>query len=318
MNWLLILQIIYFIFIGLVAIKIIWDTQSPVKTAAYLLLILAIPIVGVIIYLSVGLNYHKQAIYSKKLKLDEVQKREVEHFVEKYIADNKVEFIEKFPEYVGLSRMLFQDDHNLVTRNNQIKLYQNGEQKFPEMIAALKKAKHHIHLEYYIYENDKLGNEIADILCEKAKQGVKVRFIYDDFGSRGIRKNIVPRLRECGVEAYPFYKIIFILLANRLNYRNHRKIAIIDGEIAFLGGINVCSNYCNPNEADLYWRDTHIGIKGEAIWALQKTFFADFNFCSEQHISPDENYLKPFQQLDNPCYTQIVSSDGFSLSRNFI
>jgi cardiolipin synthase len=99
----------------------------------------------------------------------------------------------------------------------------NGEEKFPEVIKALEEAKDHIHIEYYIYENDKIGNTIEEILIRKAKQGVSVRFIYDDFGSRGIRKNIAIRLRNAGVEAYPFYEISFLRMVNHLNYRNHRK-----------------------------------------------------------------------------------------------
>lgn len=307
-DWILILQIIYYVFVVLIGIKIIWDTTSPVKTAAYLLLIFALPVLGVIIYLAVGLNYRKKSIYSKKLQLDGTQKRKIEEFAAHYLAGIGEKFRTKYPKYAGMSQMLYEDDHNLVTRNNTIKIYKNGEQKFPELVQAIRDAKHHIHLEYYIYENDRTGREIADLLCEKANEGVKVRFIYDDFGSREIRKNIVPQMRECGIEAYPFHKIYFPLLANRLNYRNHRKIAVIDGEVAFVGGINVCDKYSNPNDNDLYWRDTHMSVKGEAVWSFQKTFFADFNFCADQNISPDENYLKPFAETEEPCFTQVVSS----------
>src|SRR5690606_35626269 len=106
---------------------------------------------------------------------------------------------------------------------NGIKILMNGEEKFPEVINALKAAKHHIHIEYYIYENDHIGNLLKDILIEKAKEGVEVRFIYDDFGSRSIRRKFVRELKAAGVEAYPFNRIRILLLANRLNYRNHRK-----------------------------------------------------------------------------------------------
>src|ERR1700754_3534718 len=117
-----------------------------------------------------------------------------------------------------------------LTADHEVKLLINGEEKFPAVLQALEEAKDHIHIEYYIYENDKIGQMIEELLIKKAKQGVTVRFIYDDFGSRGIRKNIARRLRAEGVQAYPFYKIMAVPLASRLNYRNHRKIIVIDGK----------------------------------------------------------------------------------------
>ena len=114
-----------------------------------------------------------------------------------------------------------------LSRNNEVEILLNGEEKFASVLAALKAAKNHIHIEYYIFEDDEIGNAIKDVLIERARNGVEVRFIYDDFGSRSIRKTIVPALLEAGVKAYPFYRIFFIALANRLNYRNHRKIIVI-------------------------------------------------------------------------------------------
>src|SRR5690606_170752 len=129
--------------------------------------------------------------------------------------------------------------------------------------------KHHIHIEYYIYENDHIGNLLKDILIEKAKEGLEVRLIYDDFGSRSIRRKFVRELRAAGVEAYPFNRIRILLLANRLNYRNHRKIIIIDGRCAFVGGINVSDRYINDGREQVFWRDTHLRIDGPAILQLQ-------------------------------------------------
>src|SRR5690606_22028157 len=123
----------------------------------------------------------------------------------------------------------------------------------------------------------------------KAKEGVEVRFIYDDYGSRSIRKTLVKRLRQGGVMAYPFYKILFILLANRLNYRNHRKIIIVDGQTAFVGGINVSDSYINRDDSPkkLFWRDTHMRIDGPGVYYLQYLFLSDWNFSSKEDIQPD-------------------------------
>ena len=187
----------------------------------------------------------------------------------------------------------------------------NGEAKFPDVFESLRSAKHHIHIEYYIYENDTIGNELAQILIEKAKEGVEVRFIYDDFGSSGIRKNIAHQLREAGVEAYPFYKIKLIMLANRMNYRNHRKIIVVDGTIGYIGGINVSDKYINNDKDDkLYWRDTHLKIVGNSVFNLQTIFLADWNFCANQKIRYSSNYFPEKSEAEHygNHLVQIVSS----------
>lgn len=308
MNWYLILKVIYYLFLIGFAIKILYETQSSAKAAAYILMITLFPVVGIIIYLSFGLNYRKRGIYSKKLEMNEEQAQHVENLISNYISDHKASFKSDFGDFLGLNTMLYKDTESFATVNNKVKLLVNGEKKFPELIDAMRNAKHHIHLEYYIYENDKIGNEIADILIEKARDGVEVRFIYDDFGSRSIRKNLVPKLRENGVEAHAFYKIIFIYLANRLNYRNHRKIAIIDGEKAFIGGINVSDKYINKEENEVFWRDTHVMIEGEAVWHLQKIFFGDWNFCTKQKLALSSDYFRNQPELDDGKWVQVVAS----------
>ena len=188
-----------------------------------------------------------------------------------------------------------------LTAGNTARLMINGEEKFPEVIKALEEANDHIHIEYYIYENDTIGRTIEEILIRKAKQGVTVRFIYDDFGSRGIRKNIAIRLRNAGVETYPFYKISFLRMVNHLNYRNHRKIIVIDGKKAFVGGINVSDKYINePTSVNkLFWRDTHLMLEGPGVYYLQYLFICDWNFCSGnaleniKHYFPNEHRNKP-------------------------
>ncbi len=132
-----------------------------------------------------------------------------------------------------------------LTANNTVKLLLNGEEKFPEVLKALEAAEHHIHLEYYIYEDDATGKSVADILKRKAQQGVEVRFMYDDFGSNGLSKTFIQNLEAAGVQTAPFYKIKILALASRLNYRNHRKILVVDGKTSFVGGINMSDRYRN-------------------------------------------------------------------------
>lgn len=205
--------------------------------------------------------------------------------------------------FYSLANLRF--DKSILSDNNSVELFINGETKFPAVLEDLHQAKHHIHIEYYIYENDKIGNQIAEILIKKAKEGVKVRFIYDDFGSRSIRNQLVKKLIKAGIEAYPFYKINLIQFANRINYRNHRKIIIIDGYIGYVGGINVSDKYINTDSGKLFWRDTHMKIVGTSVLNLQFIFLTDWNFCAQQNLPFSESYF-PLQIESKSFGNQLV------------
>jgi cardiolipin synthase len=198
-----------------------------------------------------------------------------------------------------LATLILNDTESPLTSDNSVKLIVNGENKFPDVIEAIKNAKKHIHIQYYIFEDDHIGQEIEKILIQKVREGIHVRFIYDDFGSRAIRKTMVPRLKSEGIEAFPFFKIHFITLANRLNYRNHRKIIVIDGITAFIGGINVCDKYINDNKQPnkLYWRDTHLRIDGPGVQYLQYLFLCDWNFCSSLKLEPNDEFFPPLDSI---------------------
>jgi cardiolipin synthase len=161
-----------------------------------------------------------------------------------------------------------------------VKLLLNREEKFPKVLVVLQAAEHHIHLEYYIYEDDATGKSITDILIQKAKHGVEVRFMYDDFGSNALSESFIKNLKASGVQTSPFYKIKVLALTSRLNYRNHRKIIAVDGKTSFVGGINTSNRYRNDNltKEDLFWRDTHLMFNGPATSYLQHFFLCDWNF----------------------------------------
>lgn len=292
MNWILTFEIVYIVILILVCMRIIYDTHDNTKTLAYLLLAVFAPIVGMIFYFSFGINYRKRKMYSKKLYTDEKLIKKLEADIVKYSKHTFDEGNAAVQSNKELAYMLVKDKSSALTADNAVKLLVNGEMKFPEVIKALSEAKHHIHIEYYIYEDDEIGREIERILIQKAQEGVEVRFIYDDFGSRSIRKKLVPRLIEAGVQAFAFHEIIFIAFANRLNYRNHRKIIVIDGITAFVGGINVSDRYINKKNDDrIFWRDTHMRIDGLGVQYLQNLFMADWNFCSKENIEPNPSYF---------------------------
>ena len=295
MNWLLLYEIVYSLVLVLVCLRIVFDTRSSTKTLAYLLLVIFLPLAGIFIYFSFGINYQKRKIYSKKLIANEALALQLHAHILQTSKDVFEKSSALLHTHRELAYMLAKDTMSALTSNNALRLLVNGENKFPEVLQAIATAQNHIHIEYYIYEDDAIGQTLAQLLVQKAKEGVAVRFIYDDFGSRSIRKRLVPQLRAAGVKAFPFHKITFLLLANRLNYRNHRKIIVVDGHTAFVGGINVSDRYINkPADAGkLFWRDTHLCIQGPGVQYLQYLFLCDWNFCAKDNLHPNRQFFPP-------------------------
>lgn len=274
-----------------------------------MLLSIFVPVIGMLFYFTFGINYRKRRVYSKKLIEDDELRKEL---IKRIISKTEIN-LKNNTETIGdgesLVHLLLRDSLSPLTTGNVVKLLINGEEKFPEVIDALKSARHHIHFEYYIYDNDVIGNRLKEILMQKAREGVEVRFIYDDFGSRSIRKKFLRELKDSGVEAWPFNQIRFLPFANRLNYRNHRKIIIVDGNCGFVGGINVSDKYINERRAgDLYWRDTHLRIDGPGVQYLQYLFFCDWNFCSKKKMQPEPVYFNVRKHADANESVQIAAS----------
>jgi len=313
MNWILILDVVYVIILILVCLRIIYDTTSTNKTLAYLLLVVFIPVAGMLFYFSFGINYRKRRVYSKKLiEDDHLRIKLIRDIILK--SELNLKNHSEISDAKSLVHLLLRDTISPLTTGNSVKLLMNGEEKFPDLKKALNTARHHIHLEYYIYENDTIGNEIKEILIRKAREGVIVRFIYDAFGSRSMGRNFVKEMKAAGVEAYPFNRIRFVPLANRLNYRNHRKIIVVDGHCGFLGGINISDRYINDGahtksgKKKVYWRDTHLRIQGPGVQYLQYLFFCDWNFCSRQKLQPEEIYFDVRKHEEGRESVQIAAS----------
>jgi len=312
MSLLLASEIIYIIILLLVCFRVIFDTQNTTKTLAYLLLVIFVPIAGIIFYFSFGVNYRIRKIYNKKLISNEQLQSNLESELISYSKGVLKDGDETIQESSKLVNLILKENLSPLTNNNDVKLLINGEAKFFEVIACLKQAKKHIHIEYYIFEDDNIGNEIIDLLVEKANQGVVVRFIYDDFGSRSIRKSQIAKLKTAGAQIFPFYKIKLIAFANRINYRNHRKIIVIDGHTSFVGGINVSDRYINSesNKNSRFWRDTHIKIYGPATWYLQYLFLCDWNFCAKDNVEINNQLFPPKNSFNSQQdkHVQITAS----------
>jgi len=311
--WLTISIAVHFLLAALASIRIMSETRSPAKTFAYLLLVFFLPVAGLFIYLMVGINYRKRKLYNKKLTLNlnfysDLRKR---------IFPPAGKMLKEYGGLLGdkeyVARLLLKDNLSPLSVNTNVKLLINGENKYRDLIEAMESAKDHIHLEYYIFASDETGERIAEVLMRKAREGVKVRLIYDDFGSKHMSNAFEKRLKAAGIEVYAFYKIYLILLAQRLNYRDHRKIVVIDGHTGFLGGINIANHYTNEPEYSaknkVYWRDTHVRLEGSAVYSLQYIFLATWNFCSGQQLKADERYFPVIPAGPPPeQMVQIVSS----------
>lgn len=309
MNWgENIIWLIYLAVLVVICLRIIYETRSANKALAYLLFAIFIPVIGIVFYLLFGVNYWRKKLYAKKMSEDEKILDQLKNDISLY-NEESVQLQQLVDaDNIELAAMLIKDLHSPLTRKNSVKLLVNGEQKFPEVMKVLQEAKHHIHLEYYIYEQDEIGTAIIELLIQKAKEGVQVRFIYDDFGSPSIKKKIEKRMKEAGMEVNPFHKVHFYLLANRLNFRNHRKIIVVDGQTGFVGGINVSDKYINNKKNKLFWRDTHLRIDGPGVYYLQYLFISSWNFCCPHSLKAEQLHFVPNKVSKEDIYVQVAAS----------
>ena len=294
--------IAYYIFVTFVVILIILDNKKPEKSFAFIFLVLLVPIAGIIIYFLFGAQYQKKKLFTKKRYFENV-----------YLGNAKEGPDARPPViddqgYSKLPTLFYNIEQVHFTLNNGITLLNNGEEKFPILLEEIRKAKKSIHLEYYIIKESEVAMKIINALCEMALKGVKVRLIYDDVGS-SLSRSSIKKLKDSGIESYPYMPVLFSRLAHKANYRNHRKIVVIDNEVGFLGGININDKYINPSETGLYWRDTHLMIKGEAVIDLQYLFISDWYFVSGQKIDMSEVRYLSKGKIESRIPVSILGSD---------
>lgn len=301
------LQVLYFAGILMLSVKIIMDTKTTSKTLAYLLLIIFLPVVGVLIYFFFGVNYRKNKFYNFKIVRNEKIYDEIKQFTQSSSDSVLAKHSQLLERYRSTFAFLNQATHSPLTDNNYVEVIKNGEAKFPKVLEAVKRAKHHIHLEYYIYESDNIGTQLGDLLIEKAKEGIIIRFLYDDLGSGKLSKDFISKLKNAGIEVAPVNKINFRIFANRANYRDHRKMIIIDGREVFTGGINVSDKYINDGKSALYWRDTHLYLKGSGAFYFQYLFLSNWVFATEKVPQLSRDYFD-YQDFTGNQIVQVAAS----------
>lgn len=294
---------IFLINIILVFSLIFIERKEPNTTWAWLLILLILPGIGFIIYLMLGQNLSRQKLFREKKIVDKIKTKEVKEKHESNKKDDK-KFIEN---YKSLILMNYNHSGSLYTNGNDVKTYTNGEDKFRELFNDIRSAKKFIHIEYYIFRFDDLGTALINELRLKVEEGIEVRLLVDGMGSKSLKKKEIRYIESIGIKFAIFFPGILPHINTRINYRNHRKIVVIDGDIGYVGGFNVGNEYVNRGKQFEFWRDTHLRVQGEAVNELNKRFILDWDYASEENIN-DMTEFFPENEVHGDVGIQIVSS----------
>ncbi|MGI6223883.1 MAG: cardiolipin synthase [Prevotella sp.] len=301
LHWLLL--VLYISVIIVMMVTVLMDNRQPTKTMAWLLVLTFLPIVGIVLYIFFGQNVRKKRYVSKR-SLDQLSKRQAWVYAEQ--KNLKVK-----DEHRDLVHLFYNQNGALPFKDNEVEIYTSGYEFFGSLLQQIGMAEHSIHLESFIFQDDELGYLIADALIDKARQGVEVRIIYDDVGCWNVRNKFFERMRNEGIDVHAFFPVKFPAFTSKMNYRDHRKICVIDGEVAFIGGMNIATRYVKGTPGTM-WRDTHLKIRGGAVYGMQHAFLVDWYFVDRTLIS-DRIYYPPFPadlkiNPEDQTLAQIVTS----------
>lgn len=293
-----ILATIYIASIASCIYVVLRDNRNPIKSLAWVTVLIFLPFVGFILYIFFGRSLKGLRLISKQKK-----RKLLQDSTSQNIDINQLNISETNKQLIKLA-------HNLCGAtyysDNHLNIYTSGKDKFQQYKTDIKNASQYIYIQYYIFNDDSLGREIADILKQKVKEGVIVRVIYDHIGSFKSNNKFFKEMRDAGIDVHPFFKVTFPQLANRINWRNHRKITAIDGNIGYIGGMNIADRYINGPKIGQIWRDTHIRVNGPIINALIQSFAIDWNFMSNNLISEFANDKHNFEKSDTGM--QLITS----------
>lgn len=281
--------------LGVIAV-VVSENRNPVKSLAWVTVLLVAPLVGLVLYIVFGRNIQNKRIISRK------NRRKLRRLgAGGDIDPRRLHLPEKVVPLVSLAYSLCGTGYH---EGNSVEVFDNGRDKFDALLRDIAGARRFINMQYYIIADDEIGTRVMEALIERARAGVKVRIIYDHVGSFKLKKKSLRRLREAGIEAYPFFKVVFPPFGTRINWRNHRKIVVIDGEIGYIGGMNVADRYLTGGKLFSTWRDLHLRIKGPSVGALQQSFAVDWNFMGQPLL---EDVAGGEPVTDNPVGMQLVT-----------
>ena len=302
MNWNLISVVVVQVIAVMAIIHVILDNRQPAKTLAWALVIWFVPIVGVVFYIFFGINTRKERYVSER-SMTQLTKRSMLGFVEQQNL--------RLPErHKPLIDLFINQNLSLPFKDNTTDILTDGYQFVGALLHDISQARSHIHIDMYIFADDALGLLIADALIDRAREGVEIRVIYDDVGCWNVSRQFFERMREEGIEVVAFMPVHFPSFTSKVNYRNHRKVIVIDGQVGYIGGMNIALRYVKGTDSQP-WRDTMLRIRGGAVNALQRTFLMDWYFVDRTLLS-DRKYYPLHMDGEglpsNNCLAQVVTS----------
>lgn len=302
-----VLSLLFLITSVAIAAIVIFEKRSPYKTAAWILALVLLPGIGLIVYLFLGQEFRKNKMFTRRGLKTLGRFRSLTNRQLQKLQKNEFHLPEAARKKEKLVKLLMSNSYALLTTGNRLKILNNGDKTFRALFQTLEQAKHHIHLEYYIIDEDETGNELKEILMRKSREGVEARLIIDDVGCWGLSRGYLRDLKDAGVDVRSFMEVRFPRFTHRVNYRNHRKIAVVDGRVGFTGGINIADRYRKGLEKIGPWRDTHLQIEGDAVLSLQAVFAADWYFMSRENLTGTD-YFPPMTM--EPGMAVQISASG--------
>lgn len=284
----------------IISMNILLENRDPSKTLSWLMMFLLLPGVGIFLYVLSGRNIRKHKLFKAKNKTKNLNTRHLFENLEKVkeivisqrekLKNGELMADEWSPMKESVVNLLLNLGQFPYTTNNDVEFFKDGDEKFSRFLEDIDAATDHIHLEYFIIKDSKIAQKIKRMLIKKAKQGVEVRILYDDLACWRFKLNssLLDDMKAAGIECAAFLPTKIPLLGGSLNYRNHRKIAIIDGKIGYMGGLNIGDEYMGLDKKFGYWRDTHMRIYGVATHMLQLIFLIDWYLTTGQIFTEDK------------------------------
>ena len=289
--------LLYTVTIFQLILVVIAENRNPLKTIPWVIVLLLAPGIGLIFYFFFGQDNRKQRFISRRT-YKRIMKRPKEQTLPQDTCN--------VPDpYKPLSTLLTNSNQSFLLYGTQITVYTNGKDKFKDLLAELRKAVHHIHIQYYIFCDDGIGTQVKEVLMEKAKAGIEVRVLYDDVGCWKVKDRFFDEMKDAGIEVQAFLPVVFPVFTSKVNYRNHRKIVVIDGKVGFMGGMNIADRYANGTSWGT-WRDSHFKFVGKGVHGLQAAFLIDWYAASKKFLN--DNCYYPEAKIYSDNILQIATS----------
>ena len=306
----------YMLIVLSTVVFVVLDNRDPVKAMAWILVLFFLPLIGLILYFFLGRSTRKERLISKKGYSRLIKRPMSEYQMQEAIKINS--------DKTRIMSFFRKVNNALPFEGNNVEIYPDAHSMCISLLRAIYGAKHHIHIESYIIEDDCIGRLLRDFLIDKSRQGVKIRVLYDDVGSWDVKHEFFEQMLCEGIEVQAFLKVRFPLFTSKVNYRNHRKIAIIDGNVGYIGGMNIASRYLYGLSWGI-WRDTHVRIEGKAVYGLQTSFLTDWFTVDRSLITSPEYFPKITSDnvglnegTSSGTIVQIVTSDPIGRWRDIM